>query len=293
MSVKIKSIVFLCLCICGIAIAQADNLPQGRWVDLTHDLSKETIYWPTAESFELTPVFEGVTPEGYFYSAYKFKAAEHGGTHVDAPSHFAKAGESVDQIKLKQLIGNAVVIDVSQKALKDSDYLISKDDFKAWEKLHGKIPADAIVLLYTGFSVYWPDAEKYLGTTERGQDAVPLLHFPGLGADAAQWLIKERKPKAVGIDTASIDYGQSKQFKAHRVLASKNIPIFENVAQLNQLPAKGAFVIALPMKIKGGSGAPARIIALIPNHDDTPKATLPMPTANDQDKPKSDTDKSS
>ncbi|MBB71069.1 MAG: cyclase [Legionellales bacterium] len=241
----------------------APDAISDKWVDLTHNFSKETIYWPTAEPFELQKVFEGVTPSGYFYSAFQFKGAEHGGTHLDAPYHFAKSGKTVENIELDQLIGPAIVIDVSQSALKDPDYQITVEDLKNWEKLHGNIPKNSIILLYTGYSAFWPDKEKYLGTTETGEEGVAKLHFPGLSPTAASWLAK-RGIKAIGIDTASIDYGQSKTFKSHRILARNNIPIFENIANLNVLPEKGAEIIALPMKIKEGSGAPLRIIAKLP-----------------------------
>ncbi|MBD0297112.1 MAG: cyclase family protein, partial [Flavisolibacter sp.] len=97
--------------------------------------------------------------------------------------------------------------------------------------------------------------------TMRGTEGVAQLHFPGIHPDAAQWLVQHRKIKAVGLDTPSVDYGQSKDFKPHQLLYAQNICGFENVANLNQLPVKGAYIIALPMKIKGGSGGPLRIIA--------------------------------
>jgi kynurenine formamidase len=123
---------------------------------------------------------------------------------------------------------------------------------------------DVIVLLHTGWSRHWPDREAYLGTSARGPEAVARLHFPGLAPDAARWLVEHRAPKAVGIDTASIDFGQSTHFQAHVTLCEQNVPAFENVAHLDQLPAERAFVVALPMKITGGSGAPLRIVAFLP-----------------------------
>jgi len=236
---------------------------SGRWVDLTHDFSAETIYWPTAQGFALETEHHGMTPAGYFYAANRYRASEHGGTHIDAPIHFAEGRKTVDQIPLEQLTGAAIVVDVSAQALKDADYLIKVADFTAWETKHGKIPKNSIVLLNTGYARYWPDARKYLGTEEKGQAGVAKLHFPGLHPDAAKWLVSERGIKAVGLDTASIDYGQSKLFESHRVLFEKDVPAFENVAQLDQLPATGAYVVALPMKIKDGSGGPLRIVAWV------------------------------
>lgn len=237
----------------------------GKWVDLTHDFSEQTLYWPTAEKFHLESEFHGQTEKGYFYAANRYQASEHGGTHIDAPIHFAAGRKTLDQLSIEQLTGAAIVVDVSDKVKGDADYQIAVADLKAWEEKHGKIPDGAIVLLHTGFAHHWPNAEKYLGTAEKGAAAVAKLHFPGLHPDAARWLVAERTIKAVGLDTASIDYGQSKLFESHRVLFEKNIPAFENVAALDQLPATGAYVIALPMKIKGGSGGPLRIVAWLPD----------------------------
>lgn len=235
-------------------------------VDLSHDYSKETIYWVTAKQFDMDTVFAGQTEGGFYYSANNFSTAEHGGTHLDAPIHFAENGLTVDQIPLESLIGPAIKIDVSENALANRDYLISINDLKSWESKAGMhIPKGSIVLLETGYSKFYPDHIKYMGTDQRGPDAVKLLHFPGLSEEAATWLTQNRSIKAIGIDTPSIDYGQSKLFKAHVVLLSNNIPAFENLTNLDQLPLKDFQVIALPMKIKNGSGAPLRAIALISN----------------------------
>jgi kynurenine formamidase len=237
---------------------------EGEWVDLSHSFGEDTIYWVTAEPFKRTTVAEGVTDKGYFYSAYNFSGAEHGGTHLDSPIHFAEGKRTADQIELSQLVGPGVKIDVSAKASANPDYLITADDIKAWEAENGKIPEWAIILLQTGFASRWPDKKSYLGTDQKGPDAVKDLHFPGLHPDAAKWLIENRKFKAVGIDTASIDYGQSTDFQTHVTLMTNNIPAFENVADMSGLPAKGFHVVAFPMKIKGGSGGPLRIAALLP-----------------------------
>ena len=170
----------------------------------------------------------------------------------------------MDEIPLERLIGPAVLIDVASKALKDRDYLISTGDIQQWEEsTNGKIPKGSIVLLRTGYSQFYPDREKYMGTNQRGEQAVKLLHFPGLSPEAAKWLVANRNINAIGIDTPSIDYGQSEYFQSHVALMSADIPAFENLTNLDKLPAKGFHVVALPMKIKGGSGAPLRIIALI------------------------------
>lgn len=258
-----KTLAALCSLIIIAAFNTATLAQERRVVDLTYPFDSNSVYWPTAESFNLTKDFDGDTGGGFYYSAYKYAAAEHGGTHIDAPMHFARGKYSVDQIPLEQLMGLAIVIDVTKQAAANSDYRVTVEDLQSWEGTNGRIPQGAIVLLRTGFGKHYPDRKKYLGTEERGAAAVAKLHFPGLHADAAKWLTMNRTIKAIGLDTASIDYGQSTAFESHRILFEKNIPAFENVANLDQLPLKGFSVIALPMKIKNGSGGPLRIIATL------------------------------
>lgn len=233
-----------------------------QWIDLTHPYDSNTLYWPNnVLSFKHTTEAEGLTPGGYYYSSYSICTPEHGGTHLDAPIHFAANKLTVDQLPLNSLTGNAVVIDVTKKALNNRDYLISIADIESWEVEHGKIDTNTIVLFRTGYGQYYPDRLKYFGTAKKGPEAIPELHFPGIDPETTAWLIKERNVKALGLDTPSIDYGQSKDFKTHQLLLGANKPGFENVANLDQLPAKGIYVVALPMKIAGGSGGPLRIIA--------------------------------
>ncbi len=242
----------------------AQDISTGQWIDLTHAFNERSVYWPTAKTFKKTEVFHGHTSGGWFYSAYNFAAAEHGGTHIDAPIHFAEGANTTDKVPISQLIGQGVVIDVSRQAAANLDYLVSAADIKTFEASHGQIPAGAIVLLNTGRAKLYPDRKAYMGTAERGPKAVLKLHFPGLGVDAAEVLIA-RGISAVGIDTPSIDYGQSKNFATHVLLMKHNIPAFENVADMRALPPTGSTIFALPMKIEGGSGGPLRIVAHLPN----------------------------
>jgi len=205
-----------------------------------------------------------MTAGGYYYSAYSFSAAEHGGTHIDAPIHFAAGRSTVGAISLNRFFGQAVLVDVVEPSGQNADYQVTTDDFLRWESEHGPIPSDAIVLIRTGFSRRWPDAARYLGTSKVGAEAVAELRFPGLHPDAARWIVANRPIKAIGIDTASIDYGRSTLFESHRLLFEREIPAFENLTALDRLPAVGAFVIALPMKITAGSGAPLRAVAILP-----------------------------
>lgn len=258
MKIKCLSIIAL-VCLIAACSPKKENAFSGEWIDLSYDFSEQTIYWVESDGFKKETVSEGQTDKGYFYSAYKFCAPEHGGTHLDAPRHFAEGRQTVDEIPVNNLIGAAVKIDVSEKSSANRDYQISVEDIAAWEKQNGEIPQNAIVLFQTGYGKFWGDRAKYMGTEG------DVKHFPGLGKEAAQWLIGNRKVKSVGIDTASIDFGASQTFDTHVALMTQNVSAFENVANLDKLPAKHFQIIALPMKIKGGSGAPLRIVAFIPN----------------------------
>ena len=234
----------------------------GRWIDLSYAYSEETLYWPTEDGFQLEELAYGETEAGYFYSSYKISTAEHGGTHLDAPIHFSRGGMSAEQIPLDRLIAPVVVVDVAARAT--PDYLIDVGDLEEWERTHGRIPDGAILLLRTGWGERWPDRLGYLGTERTGPEAVAELHFPGIHPEAARWITDQRNVAAVGIDTPSIDYGQSTGCEAHVIIYGSNIPGFENVANLQEIPEVGAFVVALPMKVAGGSGGPLRIVAFVP-----------------------------
>lgn len=252
----------LLLLLAGCATADRSDISFDVVIDMTWAFDERTLYWPgSPTTFELEQLSFGQTPGGYFYSANSFCSPEHGGTHLDAPIHFAEGRRTADQIPVEQLIAPAAVIDVSAKAAADADYRLTADDVRAWESRHGAIAPGTIVLLRTGWGSRWPDRRAYFGDDRPG--ATDALHFPSFGEDAARLLVDERRAGALGVDTASIDYGQSRDFIVHRIAAAANVPGLENVANLEKLPERGAVVIALPMKIAGGSGGPVRIVALV------------------------------
>jgi kynurenine formamidase len=243
--------------------AQTIDVEGSEIVDLTHAFDARTIYWPTSpETFQLDSLAWGETEGGWFYSAFAFSTPEHGGTHLDAPVHFARGGHTADAVPLDRLVGPAVVIDVTTPASRDRDYLLTRDDVLGFEREHGRIAPGTIVLLRTGWSRFWPDRAAYLGDDTPGDAS--NLHFPSYGEDAARLLVEERQVAALGADVASIDYGASTDFAVHRVAAAANVPGFENLTNLDRLPATGAVVVALPVKIAGGSGGPLRAIAFVP-----------------------------
>ncbi len=261
---------------CGLALLLSTSPAQGdrggsrgaaaidpaRIVDLTHAFDEHTVYWPTEKGFALERGPHGPTERLPYYAANRFRAPEHGGTHMDAPAHFARDGLTVDRVPLGSLVGPAAVIDISERAARDPDARLEPADVRAWEERHGRVPAGAIALLRSGWSARWPDRRRVLGSDRPGD--VEHLHFPGFSAEAARLLVRERGVAALGVDTPSLDHGPSLDFPVHRLLAAAGRPGLENLAGLERLPEAGATLVALPMKIAGGTGAPARVIAILP-----------------------------
>ena len=230
-------------------------------VDLSYAYDEATLYWPTSPTtFELTSLAYGPAEGGHFYAANTFCTPEHGGTHIDAPIHFAEGGWTLGEVPIRHLVAPGVVIDVSPAAAEDSDYRLTEADVRMWERAHGEIPTGAIVLLRTGWSSRWPDALDYLGDDTPGDAS--NLHFPGYGVEAAWFFVEQRGVAALGVDTASIDYGPSQDFTVHQVVAAAGVVALENVANLDHVPTVGSWIVALPMKIGDGSGGPVRIVAL-------------------------------
>jgi kynurenine formamidase len=241
--------------------AGAPPLEGDRLVDLSHPFDRDTVYWPGNRAFEVERTKWGEDEAGHWYAAAEFRAAEHGGTHLDAPVHFAKDGRTVADIPLADLVGPARVVDVERQCVANRDYQVSVEDITAHEVDHGRIAEGSVVLIRTGWSRSWPDRKRYLGNED--PESGGELHFPGLSREAAR-ILCERKVALVGIDTASLDHGPSQDFAAHRVLAEAGVSGLENLTRLEELPVRGATVLALPMKIGGGSGAPTRVVALLP-----------------------------
>lgn len=238
---------------------------KGKLLDMTYPFDENSIYWPNANPFVLTKGNWGQTEAGYFYASNEFSAAEHGGTHADAPIHFAENGRTIDQIPLQEWIGPAVNIDVTNSCAENRDYLLTVADVQNWENENGKIPDKAWVIMYTGIDTkYYPDKLQVLGTNKSGLEAIPELHFPGFSPESVQFLTTERNITGIAIDTPSIDYGQSKEFKVHQILFAADKLALENIANLDKLPTLGATLFVMPMLIKDGTGSPARVFAVLP-----------------------------
>jgi kynurenine formamidase len=264
-----NAVLIVCVCVlAGTDRGQANGsagpskqllgIPSGQTqvIDMTYALNDHSPAWPG----DLHP-FEAVvnaSPEKQGYFTRKFSMLEHYGTHTDAPAHFPPGKATIDQIPVRQMFGPAVVIDIRDKDASDVDYRLSVADIDAWEAAHGAIPAGAIVMLRTGWSSRWLDETGY-----RNMDSSGVMHFPGYSVAAAKLLIS-RHVSGLGTDTLSIDYGPSKDFEVHRTTLPAGLFHLENLANLDKLPETGAFIIAAPIKLEGGSGGPCRVFAILP-----------------------------
>jgi kynurenine formamidase len=258
----VKRVAFVLITACAAVLPAAGPLiDPAKVIDLTHAFDEKTVNWPTAQPFRYEKEAWGKSAAGYWYAAGRYAASEHLGTHIDSPIHFAEGQATLDRIPLSSLIAPVVVVDVAAACAKNRDYRVTAADLAGWEKKHGRIPRGSIVLMRTGWGRYWPDKKQYLGSDQPGD--TKNLHFPGVGEDAARALLA-RRIAGLGIDTASIDYGPSADFIAHRVLNGAGIYGIENMANLDRLPPTGSTLIALPMKIAGGSGGPVRVVAVLP-----------------------------
>jgi len=252
--------ILLASAVYAYAASQAPSLaeiPSGktRVLDLSYAISDKMVPWPgDARAFE-AKVNATVEKDGYFTRS--FSMLEHYGTHMDAPAHFPPGKTTLDQIAVSKFFGPAVVLDVSQEAQLDPDYSLSVKKIAAWEEKHGKIPAGAIVILRTGWAARWPDVARY-----RNQDASGKMHFPGFSVEAAKVLL-DRQVNGLACDTLSIDPGISPDFPVHHLVLGAGVYQLENLADLSLLPEAGAYLIAAPIKLEGGSGGAVRVFALV------------------------------
>lgn len=241
----------------GISLAEV-SAGRARIIDLSYPLNSKNAFWPgdNYQPFKLETI---ATLERNGVLSKAFSSPEHLGTHLDAPSHFAKGQISVDQIKPEDLIGPGVVIDVAGRVAENPDFLLTTEHIEAWEARHGRIPDRAIVLLNTGWGKFWGNTVRYQNKDPRGQ-----MHFPGFSVEVTRLLVEQRKIRGLGLDTMSIDYGLSRDFAVHKLVNGAGRYGLENVANLDELPPRNFWLIVAPMKIETGSGGPTRIFALMP-----------------------------
>lgn len=217
---------------------------QFTLIDLTHSLSSKIPSWDGSRCFHLQ------TSEENDQIIMNTSA----GTHIDAPRLFFESRMTIEELSLENLLVPACVLDVSKKT--HADYEISSEDILNYETLHGAIPQNSLIIGYTGWSRYWKDPIAY-----RNADAKGDPHFPTFGIQAVEMLMR-RKIAGIAIDTLALE-PLSSSFPGHKLLLGAGKYIIENIAHCDKLPPKGAYVIALPLKIQQGSEAPARVIGLI------------------------------
>ena len=221
--------------------------------DLTYPLTTSfPAFTPGEEAARRTVVT--IENDGYYMQEWRI--IEHIGTHVDAPGHFTPGGRLSPELELSELIVPAVVIDIAAKAARDPDAVVTVEDVRAFERRHGRIPRDAAVLMYSGWGAKVGDADAY-----RGTDAAGTLHFPGFDPDACEWLLRHRRIRGLGVDTLSIDPGNSTTFPTHLTLTGADRYGLENLANLDRIPRRGATIVVGLIPYEEGSGGQARIFA--------------------------------
>lgn len=233
---------------------------QVRVIDLTHPLDEHSPYWPAGR--ERCPFTSVVTVnfDSRACFARDLTLPEHSGTHLDAPAHALPGGTPVDQLPVTHFLSAACVVDVRRAMRSSADYLVSIADIERHAKRHGPFPRRSCVLFCTGWAARWPSQEHYIN-----EDAKGIKHFPGLSAAAARYLLDRVSPTGIGIDTPSVEGGTATDMTVHRALLEAGSYILENVANLKQLPPRNAAVVALPLRLTGGSGSPSRVLALVPS----------------------------
>lgn len=227
---------------------------KTQWIDLTHTLSPEIPTWSGQCLFKME--IKEDYPKGCRVLNYQMVAGI--GTHMDAPSHFIPQALNIADIALEQLCVPAFVINVTDQVNKNPGYDILPQDILAFEKRNGLIEENSLVVGYTGWSKYWRHQTKYRNTDKKGK-----MIFPGFHEEAAALLL-ERNIAGIGIDTLSPDDGEAADsFPVHHKILGASKYILENLTRLDQLPEKGAYILSLPIKVQGGTEAPARVIAMI------------------------------
>lgn len=233
--------------------AQAQAMNFSRAVDLTHDLMPEfpTYFGQPGLEMERMASFE---KDGF--NMYKWHLVEHTGTHLDAPIHFSADGRTSDEIALDQLVVPLAVVDVREKAAADPDYQVSVEDLKAHEDAHGPLPEGGCVAMNSGWAAHVA-SDKF-----RNADADGVMHFPGFSKEAAMYMM-EKGVVGMAVDTLSLDHGASKTFDTHYAWLPTNRWGIECLAGLDEVPATGATLVVGAPKIKGATGGPSRVIALV------------------------------
>ncbi|MFD1341056.1 cyclase family protein [Litorisediminicola beolgyonensis] len=241
--------------VAGGAFAPRAYAQEGRRiVDMTYVIDADFPTWsgpPGIETEQLAKFEESG------FNAFKMTVFEHTGSHVDAPLHFSADGLSVDEIAPENLVCPLCVIDIRAKADADVEAQVTPEDLQAWIDAHGDIPDGALVAMNSGWQQYVA-TEKFAGLDENG-----VRHYPGFHVEAAQMLIEQTGAVAIATDSLSLDIGSTQSFDTHYAWLPTGRYGVENIANLDQVPASGAMVFVGAPTHRGGSGGPARILAMV------------------------------
>ncbi|WP_341528194.1 cyclase family protein [Nostoc sp. UHCC 0302] len=236
---------------------QAQNrITYSKVIHLSHIIDTAIPQWPGDPSVEFT-TFAEISQDGYYLR--RFSLGEHSATHINAPNSFHDSGVGIDQYSAQSLIVPAVVIDIRQAAASNPDYTLPITDVLSWEEQYGQIPVGSLVILNTGWEKKWSDKNAFFN-----QDAEGIMHFPGFGSDATQFLLNERQIAGIGIDTHGVDPGQDNSFASNCLVLEQPRIVLENLTNLDQLPPQGTTLIIGVLRLRDGSGSPAAVLALVP-----------------------------
>jgi kynurenine formamidase len=238
----------------AVRLADDGGAPFRRVMDLTHTLSPRFPVFPFYEPFAMRSL---ATVEREGFCANELRYAEHTGTHIDAPAHFVAGGDGIHALEVSRFLAPLVVVSLAERAGRDHDAFLTVDDLAAWERRHGRIPEGAVVAVHSGWEERLDEPGRFANA-----DAMGVMHHPGFGREAAEWLVNERVITGAAVDTLSLDIGASTTYEAHTVLLGAGKYGLENVANLAHVPPSGATIIVGAPKHEGGSGGPARLIAL-------------------------------
>lgn len=225
-------------------------------IDLSHTLHPDIPQWPGDPGLYLEEV-ANLQRDGFYLR--RFSLGEHSGTHINAPAAFHSGGVGIDQYPPSAFVAPAIVIDVRERARTNPDYRLGVNVLLEWEKEHGAIPAGCLALLHTGWQEQWNNPHAYLG-----EDGDGVLHFPGFGVEALGVLLTQRGAAGIGIDTHGVDGGRDTTFSINRRTLERQRIVLENLCNLDQLPPVGATLVIGTLRLQGGSGSPASVLAFIP-----------------------------
>jgi kynurenine formamidase len=231
------------------------NINFSRVIHLSHVIDTNIPQWPGDPQVEFTTIAE-INNDGYYLR--KLDIGEHSATHINAPKSFEHQGISIEQYSAQSLVVPAIVINICHQATLNPDYLLTIGDIQTWEQEYGLIPPSSVVLLYTGWQEKWSDHSAFFN-----QDAAGNMHFPGFGSVATQFLIEQRQVAGVGIDTHGVDSGQDNNFSTNRLVLTQPRIVLENLANLDQLPPTGTTLVIGILRLRGGSGSPAAVMAFV------------------------------